>query len=485
MESTSKHGKHILAILLLGALSAPALAQESGAGPEVGVNELLDMLRRQDEQLQQQRQRLDEQAKLLATQNDAIQSLQARVDVLGATDVEELTAAERAIRARLEALETTVAESPVKRETTTDYDETEFPGALPLPGTNAALRIGGFVKANLVQSLDALGSQNRFIVGTIPTRGAFQGDKEAVLSVQQSRLNLELRENTQAGQLRAFIEGDFAGGEDEDVFRLRHAFGQFKDFMAGKTWTNFMDIESSPEEIDFEGINGTINARQTQLRYFPQLGQDWNLIISLEDPQPDVTDGRGISQLPDFVASIRGDVQEVWNIKASVLLRSLKARWELDDNVRDSINAWGFSVSGRRFVQWFGNRRDSLSFELNYGEGYGRYINDLSTVGGKDAVFDSEGKLNGYQVFAGYVSLQKWWKDTLRSTFIASVVDIDNFVFEPDDAYDKTWRVSGNLIWSPVPRIDIGGELLLGERKDKDGASGQAAQFQGSVRYRF
>jgi len=74
---------------------------------------------------------------------------------------------------------------------------------------------------------------------------------------------------------------------------------------------------------------------------------------------------------------------------------------------------------------------------------------------------------------------------TAIATFIASFVNIDNYKFQPDDAYDKTQRVSSNVIWSPTSRVDLGSELIWGKRKDKNNASGSAFQWQISAKYRF
>lgn len=474
--------------------TAPLRAQESApTEPEVTLRDVLARLERQEAEIASQRETIARQQEAIAIQTDAIQSLQVRVDQLGAgtqpalaADRPASTPEETSIRARLESLEATAATtdgSAQQRETTTTYDESEFPGAVPVPGTSAALRIGGFVKMNIVQSFSNLGSQNRFIVGTIPTDGITEGDAEAALTVQQSRLNLELRENTNLGQLRAFVEGDFAG--DGDTFRLRHAFGQFRDLMAGKTWSTFMDVYASPEELDFEGINGRVNVRQPQIRWFPQIGEDWNLAIALEDPNPDVTGGDGVSQIPDVVARIRHEVLNKWSVQSSLLLRTLRARWDLDPSKKEDATGWALSVSGRRpFTKW--GDRDNLMFQLNYGKGYGRYVNDLSTVGGQDAVFDDDtGDLAALPVLSSYLAFQHWWRDQLRSTFVASFVNIDNKKFQPGDAYDRTVRLSGNIIYSPTPRIDVGGELLWGLRRDKDGSDGDASQFQASFRYRF
>ncbi len=473
-------------VALTGLVWMPDLAAAENTGSTPAVEELVELLRQQQVQIEKQRHQLESQQALLEAQSHAIKALQTQLDemMLSGAEPRQLSEEEQAIRDRLQALETSVASLPTEQEeTTTTYDETEFPGAFQVPGTDARMRFGGYVKANLVQSLDALGSQTRFIVGTIPTRGPVSGDREAALTVQQSRLNLELRENTRTGQLRAFMEGDFAG--QGDTFRLRHAFGQYRTIMAGKTWSTFMDVEASPEEVDFEGINGRINVRQAQLRFFPALGKQWNLMLSLEDPQPDITDGTGLSQFADFVASIRGDVYHSWNVKASMLLRNLRARWTTDTSVKDSVFGWGLSVSGRRFVDWTNDSRDNVAVQLSYGEGYGRYVNDLGTVGGQDAVFDPQGSLKVLPVLSSYLSFQKWWKDGLRSTLTLSYVGIDNYDFQLGEAYRKTWRVSGNLIWSPIPRVNVGGELLFGERTDKDGQSGDASQFQASVRYIF
>jgi hypothetical protein len=481
--------------LLFSAWPGTAGAQAVAAADEIDIGNLLQSLREQGSQIDAQADALAGQAELirrqqalLLAQTDAIRALQTRVDQLAARDggAAALSDEEQSIRARLESLEREATSTLAQEETTTSYDEETFAGAFAIPGSSAALRIGGFVKMNVVQSLSALGSQNRFIVGTIPTRGPGGSDPEAVLTVQQSRLDLELRENTDFGQFRGFVEGDFAGAGD--TFRLRHAFGQFRDWMAGKTWSTFMDTRAAPEEVDFEGVNGRINVRQPQIRWFPAIGRDWDLELAMEDPAPDITGGAGLSQIPDFVASIRRTpplVDQAWQVKTSFLFRTLRARWDVDPNRKEEALGWALSVSARRpFPRW--NPRDSVSLQLSYGDGYGRYVNDLSTVGGQDAVFDdTTGALETLPVFAAYLSFEKWWRDGLRSTFIASFVDVDNPDFQPGDAYRRTQRISSNLIWSPVPRVDVGGELLWGKREDKDGSTGDASQFQLSVRYRF
>lgn len=61
---------------------------------------------------------------------------------------------------------------------------------------------------------------------------------------------------------------------------------------------------------------------------------------------------------------------------------------------------------------------------------------------------------------------------------MAGFTDVDNFDFRPDDAYHQIKRITANLLFSPIPRVDTGAELLWGERTYKDGNSGDALQLQ-------
>ena len=482
------------------------------AGAGAGASTLMDMVDKQQSQIDAQSKAIAEQAKqiealkaqyeeanrqrqeqlkqqdaLIDNQRRALQSMQSQVDEVSGFDPSTLSEEEVALRSRLETLEQSIQQSQEAASTT--FDPTSFPGSIPLHGTTAALRIGGFVKANYVQNFETIGSQDRFIVGTIPTDSTLQGDSEAVLTVSQSRLNFDLRDQIKADVLRAFIEADFAGSGD--TFRLRHAFGQWRAFLIGKTWSVLVDLESLPEEIDFEGINGRILARQTQLRFFPKIGRDLNLILSLEDPQPDVSGGQGLSQVPDLVASIRSESPDSrLHYKIAGILRRIEARWDQDSTISNEVTGWGLMLSGNyKLPLW--HKNDKVMGQLTYGEGHGRYVNDLGTLGGDsddlgfDAIFSPNGDLKTIPVFAGYLAYQHWWAATHRSTVITSYVNVSNFDFDADDAYHQTYRATANYIWSPASRIDLGAELLWGQRVDNDGSIGTAWQVQLSGIYRF
>ncbi len=360
-----------------------------------------------------------------------------------------------------------------------------FKGAWRLPGTNAALRIGGFVKTAIVYNYDALQIKDRFIVGSIPVGiDETTGDEaQSSITADQSRLNFDLRQPTDYGIMRAFIEGDFAGSSN-DTFRLRHAFGQWNRVLAGKTWTAFMDPDASPEELDFEGLNGRINIRQAQVRFMPTLGKEYELQFSMEDPNPEIQNGSGVTRTPDLVLAGRFNVYKRLHMKLALIAREIRGQSTNGDVAKEF--AWGASLSGNVATPRFDDR-DKLLFQLSQGDGIGRYVNDLSSIGNYDGIFEPDtGNLQLFDVTAGYISWQHWWGvNELRSNFTFSAVEVDNPGFLEGDAYKRTLRFSSNLIWSPISRINIGGEFLWGQRENEDSEDGNATQLQFAVKYRF
>jgi hypothetical protein len=460
--------------------------------------------------LQQQQKDLSEQKELLQAQAQEIAGLKQELDILRAptpTAAEQATASTQAPAQKLttEQLAKTPDTSQPKTQQQLESETgqsvaeaqaddptrallEEFTGAWRLPGTDAALRIGGYVKASVVNNFDALEIKDRFIVGSIPVGDDEEADIEAQSSItaSQSRLNFDLREPTDHGLMRAFIEGDFAS--ENDTFRLRHAFGQWNRVLAGKTWSAFVDTQASPEEVDFEGLNGRINVRQSQVRVMPRLGKEYEFQFSMEDPNPQIQNGQGVTRTPDIVASGRFQPHERLHVKLALIGREIRAQRDSSwGSGVDKKYAWGTSLSGR-FNTPMLDERDKLLFQLNAGNGIGRYVNDLSSVGSFDGIFNTDtGDLKLFDILAGYVSFQHWWggKRNMRSNFTFGAVEVDNPDFVAGDAYKRTLRFSSNLLWSPTPRIDLGAEYLWGNRKNENGDNNDATQIQLAARYRF
>lgn len=385
----------------------------------------------------------------------------------------------------------------------TIYDP-NFPRAWHLPGTTAAMRIGGFVNLSLVNSFDPVLITDRFIVGSIPPDGVVvEGARSGTdVTASQTRLNFEVREQTKHGTLRAFIEGDFFG--DGDAFRLRHAFGQFQTLLAGKTWSTFSNPKTLPEEVDIEGVNGAVLKRQPQLRFFPKLGEELSLKVALEEPDTQVANGTGNKGTWDLVASVdRVPLGSLgaWDYEVAFVLRDLKGQdtgrpGDVPESgvPESSATGWGLTTSGRYKAPGWGEQ-DYLLWQLTFGKGVGRYLNDLGTTGGGDAVFDPDGNLRALPVIGGFLSYRhQWarlprfidhWPGLARTNVTFSYVDIDTYDFQDNFDYKRTLRLSGNILYFPTQNLRLGAELLWGRRENANDSDGDATQLQLSARYSF
>ena len=514
-----------LLLLLVGAL--PALAQEESPPT---LEEMRQMLEAQHELIVKQGDELARQGQLLTHQQ---QTLDAITRVLGeaaargtfpatathssspkyalastqSTQDESLPAPEVAKKKGDAAEDSASQDKPTSaqderlaRETSVPTDilrEGDFPGSIHLPGTDLNAKVGGFVRLSTVNNLDPIGSDDRFIVGSIPPEGEATAGEAArsTISAKRSRVNMDIRMDSDVGLFRAFLEGDFAGDGGTENYRLRHAYGQFNKLLLGQTWSTFMDLSAIPEDVDFEGLSAQINVRHPLMRWagLALIGQNW--AFAFEDPEPSFSGGDGSSTFSDVVMNTSWS-RSRRHMQLGLLGRTLKGKETLEDGTQgkaDSALGYGLSLSGTVAA----NRRnnlDNLKFQLNAGKGIGNYVNDLRSIGGQDGVFDPEtGRLELLPVFAGYVGYQRWWKpesdsafvNTLRSTLVYSYVYIDNYDFQPGDAYKATQRATMNLMVSPISSLDLGMEFLWGSRRNKDNSLGEALQWQLVATFRF
>jgi hypothetical protein len=441
---------------------------------------------------------IEEQNKQLAQMQEQLAAMNKRMDEIE----QELPAAEQqqALEARLKRIEEESAKGP---ELPPDLVSAgDFPGSIRIPRTDAAVKFGGRIRTAAVFTLDALGSEDRFLTNSIPVEpddeAATKG-KRTTFSANTSRFNFEMRTPTGAGQLRTFIEGDFFGAngtENRTNFRLRHAFAQFRGLIVGQTWSTFSDPAADHQDLDFEGINGENVIRQTQIRYTWQVRKNLSLAAALETPEVSLTGGQGVNLVPDLVGRTIWSFRETGHLQFAVVLRQIRGEPDPPATGVRSAFAWGASLSGVVPFHYF-KLNDRFIFQLNIGEGNARYINDLNSLGGQgqgqDAVFDpTTGDLKALPAVGWYFDYEHQWKEwerartmKLRSSLIWSFVAVNNLDFQLGDAYRRTNRYSGNLVFSPTPRIDCGVEYIYGTRVNLDGLTGRANQVQIVGIFRF
>ncbi len=359
-----------------------------------------------------------------------------------------------------------------------------FPGYFRLFGTNTLLRIGGYAKTDFIYDLKPAGSADSFIPATIPIP-APASINNSTMSVRATRLNLDFLVPTKSGDsYRFYLEMDFFG-TNATAPNLRHAYGQAKNFLVGQTFSNFMDPDAGADTLDYQGPNGMVSVRNPQFRYSLLVAEKTTFSVSVEKPTSDVLfttpefNAEPNSPSPDGTLRLRREFEQ-GHVQLSALLRSVAAF--LPDGRHESVFGWGFNFAGAQRV-W---GKDTAVYQVAYGNGIERYINDTSGLGIDAAVSSLQNPhIQALPVVATYGSLQHFWSERIRSSAFYSFVQVQNTEAQIGGVYHQGNYTGGNLIWNPFGSLLVGGEFLYGWRDNKDGSTGNAPRFQITAKYDF
>ena len=359
-----------------------------------------------------------------------------------------------------------------------------FPGYFRIPGTNTLMRIGGYAKTDFIYDMKPAGNLDSFIPATIPIPSP-ANINNSTMSVRATRLNLDFLVPTKSGDsYRFFFEMDFFG-TNATTPKLRHAYGQAKNFLLGQTFSNFMDPDAGPDQMDYQGPNAMVSIRNPQFRYSLLVAKKTTFSISAEKPTSDVTfttpefRAQPNSPSPDGTLKVRREMER-GHMQLSALFRSVAAF--LPDGRHESVFGWGFNFAGAERL-W---GKDTMVYQVAYGNGIERYINDTSGLGIDAAVSSLQNPhIQALPVVATYGALQHFWSERVRSSAIYSFVQVQNTEAQIASIYHQGQYMGGNLIWNPFGSLTVGGEFLYGWRVNKDDSTGNAPRIQISAKYNF
>ncbi|MFH1954450.1 MAG: DcaP family trimeric outer membrane transporter [Pseudomonadota bacterium] len=439
-----------------------------------------------------QQQQIEAQAKVLAALQARVEQLTresaATQEILGKGEkVLEITKTEADVAKREAgmALRKVQAIDPSREEDRMHYHDFMH---FRLPKTETVVTVSGFAKGSVIHDSDAIQSPTEFITSKIVVDGEppdVPGSRTG-FTANASRFVIGSATPTGIGRLSTFISMDFFGNSDSasPKPRLRQAFGQLDDFFlggslrVGQSWSTWDDVPSLPETLDFQGPNGSQQTRHPLARWARDFGDSVAFWAAVEDPDSSIENGGSRTRWPDGVLAINyhGD----WgHLKPALLLRDVRGEAPPGGNVQSEFG-WGASLSSTINLPIL-HKKDNLKFQIVYGRGIGSYMNE---DGVNDGVLDG-GNLKLLPVFSGFGALQHWWIEGLRSNAVFGWLDIDNQGVESGSTLGRTLYLAGNLIWSPIKQMDIGGEILWGQRKNKDSARGAATRIQFSAKYKF
>ncbi len=387
---------------------------------------------------------------------------------------------------------------------------------------NTQYRWYGFVRLDGIYDFNPIRSTDSFVTATIPvpqTEG-----QNAVLTPRYTRLGFDTSTNLSFSDwdVNTRIEMDFFNGNTSGVFgsfpiRLRFAWIEYGPLLIGQAASVFMDYDTFPNVLDYQGPNGMILMRQPIARIkLPILSENDTLSLGVEQPYSDIqweeggvfvvnpntgiipdaddpTADRNEQDMPDFTGNVRHD-GDFGHIQLAGIVRRLGFR---DDGATEhEETGYGANLTGIWHpYAWLTGESPTgkcagpcakSRFIGQYAEGRGinRYFQDPNGLG-LDAVFTPA---TGFQVIDSrgwFVAYEQWWASNWASVFSYSEMDIDLPAVLPAETYQGGQYASANLIWLPFERMGVGLEFLYGQRQNQDGQTGEAYRIQTAVQYRF
>jgi hypothetical protein len=364
--------------------------------------------------------------------------------------------------------------------------EVNYPGFFVLPGTQTMMRIDGNLKTDFIFDPRPAGVVDSFIPSTIPIPQG-SSTKNFNVAIRESQLSADLLfPVSDIGLARTFVQFDFFGANGATTPRLRHFYGQLKNFLLGQTNTVFMDPDAWPDIVEFQGPTSGLLARPPQFRYSFKIGKGLSSAVSVEQPDSDIvfsvngSPAQAITPAPDGAMMLRYE-GEHGHLYLSTVFSKLAVRLP-NRGPQESTLGWGLNFSST----WGIVGKDTLNYQVAYGNGIARYTGDAATLG-LDAQPRSatDLRLKALPVFAPWISYQHYWTKSVRSSATFGWLQVANTEFAPEDTYHKSSYSSANVIWSPYGSLSFGAEFMYGRVQQKDGATSNAPRLQFSGRYTF
>lgn len=367
-----------------------------------------------------------------------------------------------------------------------------------------SFKIGGYVKTVASVSRFSGGEVAPLALGRdfylpqqIPVGGP-RGSTNNDFSAKQTRLYLALSTDVKGHMLKGYVETDFqvasgTQGSERTTngydLALRRAYVQFDDLLIGQEWSNFQYVAALPESTDYVGpTEGTVFARQPQLRYAFHLSKAATLSLSVENPQAATATGNNPAlienddnHVPDFTARLNY-AASFGELSLAGLIAPLRVQ---NGAQRDEVFGWGLSAAGK--LPFGPGKLADVRFMATYGQGIGRY---LGLNFAADAVMTAAtGKLSKVDNFAAFVAVRWPWTPSLRSTVTGSFQNADypgGFVASNFAGFNhRAWSLAGNLFWTPAKSLDLGIEYRHGERVLVSGAAGRLDRIELAAKYAF
>jgi hypothetical protein len=364
------------------------------------------------------------------------------------------------------------------------------PGVFTIPGTDTTLELNGFIETDIVYDFDSAdddirGSDWASFASFQPLDRGETRKARLYYTARTSRVGFTTNTPTGVGPVTVRVEGDFNSPSAFNYsteattngtnFRIRHAYGEVAGLLIGQTWSNFMDLGSLGDTVDFNPHGAHALLRQPMIRYALKLGPT-TLSASLENPQSVVvnsqvaqsyTIGREFDRVPEVTASFTFPFSfGHLNARGVVLEYGGDTTTSGGETVTDRRLGWGAGVSGSLKLG-----PANLVWSVQGGDGIGKYLFQSLFQG---AAFVND-EIELWRTIAYHAGLTWTWSPRLRS----NVVWTQTF-FQPNTALARASALSPfglgaanrrvealfvNTFFSPFKSFELGVEYSFARRQ--------------------
>lgn len=447
-----------------------------------------------------------------------------------ASDIDEM-------RAQIQALQDKIAKIEVQEQHRVAPAAAVEAGSKPkswkLPGTNTSMNIGGF--AILQFDYDLNGQSGAYGPATAPVDGSAGSKRQGEfdLNARQSRIFVSTSTPTDWGDLQTLIEFDMNGtggqltstgaeynSNQGAALRMRKAYGQLGPVLAGQDTTTFFTPGAGERTDVATPFLGSSAFRLGMVRYTHSFGGGTMLQVAIEDNiasgdtaaaggvfGANNNAGRGLNAAQ--IASITGQPANVH--KTPAFVGQISHRWssgeaglafmgrELKvDNastaggaLNDSTVSWGLSAG----AGWIISKQFRAGAQFLYGKSLGMYS------GGKSVLLTATGPQGNFAidnvgVIGGAAFLQWRFTDTMRTNVLYGREDYSynlqkiEFTNAPGpvagaSAIGYTQMIAANVMWEPVPAVNIGLQYEYTLNSIVNGPNAKASRLEMAFRYAF
>ena len=296
-------------------------------------------------------------------------------------------------------------------------------------------------------------------------------------TVNVTRLGLNFKTPTAAGDVGGKLEMDFFGGSTRDQFRIRHAYLTFDKWLIGQTWSTFIAPEYYPETIDAGTYVGGALQRSPLVRYSDNLSANTSFAVAIEDPKYTATsDPDNEMRLPALVGRLNHKFANGSLLSGRTFMAEKKTS-------NDQEWAWGVGLGGKYQL----TPQTFLKADYYHVKGDGRFL--LWT--NNSYVIDDKNHIQSNEFDTISAGLTHQFNSKLRSTLgygYMKAKDDNTFAeIQKNNATQnkELWQGWINAMYNPYKPITLGVEYVYGERETFDGRNGIDNRFNMMASYDF